>query len=241
MTRLVILAGMARSRPPERLDAVAGSAIALFSERGFRRTQMADVARRVGLSPGALYGYVEGKDALFDLAVRRAFGDEERPGPLPLPTPAPDALRDRVRGLLRRRLHAPLLAERAPARAPSDPGAELAALLDELYGGLERNATGIRLIERCAPDRPELAELYFGRGRAGLIERWRRYLERRIAEGCFRPVPDAAIAARLVIETVAWFAWHRRGDPAPQPMSDALARETVIALLSRALLSGGPT
>ncbi len=230
---------MPASRPPERLEAVARGAIALFSERGFRRTQMADVARRVGVSPGALYGYVEGKDALFDLAVRRAFGDDEAPGALPLPTPAPGALRDRVRTLLRRRLQAPLLLERAGADAPADAGAELVGLLEELYDGLERNAAGIRLIERCAPDRPELAELYFGRGRAGLIERWRAYLERRIEEGRFRPVPDAAIAARLVIETVAWFAWHRRGDPAPQPMDDALARRTVIALLSRALLRGG--
>jgi AcrR family transcriptional regulator len=200
---------------------------------------MADVAKRVGLSPGALYGYVEGKDALFDLAVRSAFGDLERPARLPLATPAAGELRDRVRTLLRRRLHVPLLVDREAAGAPADPAAELGALLGELYDGLERNASGIRLIERCAPDRPELAELYFRRGRGGLIERWRRYLERRIAEGALRPVPDAAIAARLVIETVAWFAWHRRGDPAPQPMNDALVRETVITLLSRALLPGG--
>jgi AcrR family transcriptional regulator len=230
---------MARPRPPDRLDAVARGALALFSERGFRRTQMADVAKRVGISPGALYGYVEGKDALFDLAVRSAFGDSERPVRLPLATPAAGELRDRVRTLLRRRLYPPFLVEREAAGAPADPTSELVALLGELYDGLERNASGIRLIERCAPDRPELAELYFRRGRGGLIERWRRYLEHRIAEGALRPVPDAAIAARLVIETVAWFAWHRRGDPSPQPMNDALARETVIALLSRALLPGG--
>jgi AcrR family transcriptional regulator len=229
---------MARMRPPDRLDAIAGAAIELFSERGFRRTQMADVAGRLGLSPGALYGYVEGKDALFDLAVRRAFGDDEPPAGLPLAAPAPAELRERVRALLRRRLHAPLLAARVAADAPRDVGRELRALLAELYDGLERNAAAIRLIERCAPDRPELAELYYGRGRAGLIERWRRYLERRAAEGQLAAAPDGAIAARLVIECVAWFAWHRRGDPAPQPMDDALARETVIALLARALLPG---
>jgi AcrR family transcriptional regulator len=230
---------MPRPRPPDRLAEIAGAALALFSERGFRRTQMADVAGRLGLSPGALYGYVEGKDALFDLALRRAFGEAEDAPALPLPAPAPAELRERVRGLLRRRLHAPLLAAHAAEPAPGDVARELRALLAELYDGLDRNAAAIRLLERCAPDRPELAELYYGRGRAGLIERWRRYLERRGAEGRLAPVPDCAIAARLVIESVAWFAWHRRGDPAPQPMDDALARETVIALLARALLPGG--
>jgi len=120
--------------------------------------------------------------------------------------------------------------------APPDVAGELAGLVRELYDALAQNADAIRLIERSAPERPDLAELYYARGRGGLVERWRRYLERRIGEGRLRPVPDAAIAARLVIETVAWFAWHRRGDPAPQAMDPALARDTVVAVLAHGLL-----
>lgn len=39
---------MARRRPPERLEELARCAIEVFSERGYRRTQMADVAQRLG-------------------------------------------------------------------------------------------------------------------------------------------------------------------------------------------------
>jgi len=231
---------MARPRPQGRLLELARCAVEVFSERGYRRTQMADVARRLGVSPGSLYGYVESKEALFELALRHAFGEETRPAPLPRPTPAPGAVlrfaRSRLLGPLR---HASLEA-RLAGPAPRNAAGELAELIGELYDGLARSAPALRLLERSAPDRPELAKLYFAGARAGLIELFRRYLAQRIDEGRLRPVPDPAIAARLVIETTAWFAWHRLGDPAPQPMDDALARETVIAVLARGLLPGGP-
>lgn len=230
---------MPRRRPDARFDEILRAAAEVFSERGFRRTQMADVARRLGVSAGALYGYVAGKDALFDLALRRAFGEAVSPAALPAPAPGAGELALHVRECMRRRLRTPGLVEAAASPAPADIAGELEALLGELYDALARNAAAIRLIERSAVDRPDLAELYFGRGRGGLVERWRRYLERRVGEGRLRPLPDAAIAARLVLETVAWFAWHRLGDPVPQPMDPALARETVVAVLSRGLLPGG--
>lgn len=231
---------MPRRRPETRLDDLLDAATAVFSESGFRRTQMADVARRLGVSAGTLYGYVESKEALFDLALRRAFGETIEGSALPVPAPDAAALVEHVRAGMRRRLRTPGLVEAASRPPPADVGAELAALLVELHDVLAANAPAIRLLERSLPDRPDLAALYFGRGRGGLVERWRRYLERRIGEGRLRAVPDVAIAARLVLETVAWFAWHRLGDPVPQPMEPALVRETVVAVLARGLLPGGP-
>ena len=231
--------GVARRRPPERLDELALCAIEVFSERGYRRTQMADVARRLGVSPGALYGYVESKEALFDLAVRRAFGEALDAAALPLRVPEPGVLLRHVRGAMQRQIRRSSLDASLARPAPRDVAAELTMLLGELYDGLARNAAALRLLEASARDRPDLAELYFARGRAGLIDRLRRYLERRIREGRLRPVPDVAVAARLALESVAWFAWHRLGDPAPQAMDDALARETVIDVLARGLLPGG--
>lgn len=230
---------MVRPRPPGRLDEIARCAVEVFCERGYRRTQMADVARRLGVSTGALYGYVESKEALFELAVRRAFGEAPPAQPLPRPTPAPGALLRFVRSRLLGPLKNASPEKRLAGPPPRSAAGELAEILGELYDALAGSAPALRLLERSAPDRPELARLYFAGGRAGLIELFRRYLAQRIAEGRLRPVPDAAIAARLLIETTAWFAWHRLGDPAPQPMDDALARETVIAVLSRGLLPEG--
>ena len=57
----------------------------VFSRHGYRRTQMADVARQAGVSPGNLYNYVDSKDALFYLVLRRMF--DERPGDRPVELP----------------------------------------------------------------------------------------------------------------------------------------------------------
>ncbi|HVH05278.1 MAG TPA: helix-turn-helix domain-containing protein [Myxococcota bacterium] len=230
---------MARPRPPGRLDALARAALELFSERGYRRTQIADVAKRVGVSPGSIYAYVSSKEALLELALLCAFGAEPRAGALPLRTPSRSTLVRQVRARLQRQLKRARMGALARRTAPDDVGAELRAVLGELYDGLAENAAVIRLLERVAPDRPELGALYFGRLRVDVIERVRAYLARRIGEGRLRPVPDVPIAARLVIETTAWFAWHRLGDPFPQPMDAALARETVVEVLARGLLPGG--
>jgi AcrR family transcriptional regulator len=48
----------------------------VFSRRGYRRTQMAEVAREMGVSPGNLYNYAEGKDALFHLVLRRGWASD---------------------------------------------------------------------------------------------------------------------------------------------------------------------
>lgn len=59
----------AEARPDEILDA----ALALFSEQGFDGTRMEDVARRAGLSKGAVYLYFPSKKALLEGLIRRAI------------------------------------------------------------------------------------------------------------------------------------------------------------------------
>jgi AcrR family transcriptional regulator len=90
---------MPRTRPAGRLDQLIECAVKVFTARGYRRTQMADVAREMGVSPGTLYNYVESKEALFHLVVDRAFLEErpEPPSALPIPTPPAGAMLQRLR------------------------------------------------------------------------------------------------------------------------------------------------
>ena len=231
---------MPRTPAEGRLDELVDAAAHVFSRLGYRRTQMADVARELGVAAGTLYNYVASKEALFDLCVQRAFLPEPPPLPseLPVPTPEPRSVVEHVRERLARGGGTPRLIQALGRTRVDDPAAELEELVRELHRFLSENADGIRLIERSAIDRPDLAELYFGKARAGLIERWERYIESRVARGLFRPVPDVEIAARLVIETVAWFGWHRRGDPDGEKYDDALAEDTVATFLVRALTDG---
>src|SRR5215813_8835459 len=85
--------------PPARLEQLIVSAVKVFTARGYRRTQMADVAREMGVSPGTLYNYVESKEALFHLLIEHAFRRDPSTPPvtLPVPTPLPDATLQRLR------------------------------------------------------------------------------------------------------------------------------------------------
>ena len=63
-----------------------------------------------------------------------------------------------------------------------------------------------------------------------------RYLEGRMEEGHFRPMPNARLAARIVIETVATWAVHIHWDRAPEAIDFDEAREMSIDFLVRAFI-----
>ena len=80
---------MVRRVPEQRIKDLLAAATVVFIERGYRRAQMADVARELGVAKGTLYLYVEGKAALFDAALRYAAGEIDDPDALTLPIPTP--------------------------------------------------------------------------------------------------------------------------------------------------------
>jgi len=223
--------------PEARLDALVAAAVRVFLRRSYRRVQMADVARELGVSPGNLYNYVESKEALFHLVVERGFG-AARPAPapaLPVPTPPPGA----TLALLRRRLEAemvtPALDAALARRRVGDPTGEVAAVVRELYRLVAARREGIVLIERSAHDWPELAALFYQGFRRDLLARLERWIAARARSGALRAVPDAAVAARFVNESIAWFAMHRQGDLDSKELDDAACEETVVDLLIHAL------
>lgn len=223
---------MPRSRPQTRLDDLITCAAQVFTERGYRRTQMADVARALGVAPGTLYLYVESKEALFDLVVQRGFRQDTPPLPtLPLKTPAPGTLLRHVRERCAQEMQFPTLVRALASRRPKDMRSELEAIIRELHSTLSRNRQGFRLIEHSAIDWPELAALFFQKMRRELIRQLVRYVQLRMDQGLCRPLPSADIAARMIIESIAWFAMHRHGDLDPALMDEAIAEETVVAIL----------
>lgn len=229
---------MARTRPAERLDHLVESAARIFTEKGYRRAQMADVARDMGVAPGTLYLYVESKEALFDLVVQRAFagGPEPEPAALPLPTPAPQATLEHLRARARAEGALPRLDAALARTRVADVADELRDIVRELYDSLSRSRAAVRLMERSALDWPELAAVWFGEIRRELLRRLRLYLERRIAARKLRPVASIDATARLVLETVAWCALHRHGDPEPPPESEATMADATVDFVVAALL-----
>jgi AcrR family transcriptional regulator len=148
-----------RPLPEDRLEDLIRAAAAVFSRRGYRRTQMAEVAHQMGVSPGNLYNYVEGKDALFHLVLRRGFG--ERPGEQPPELPVTGASVEVTSNWVARRLDFvsdfPELEAAFARTQPADPRGELEAVVGELYDVLVRLRVGVDVLERSIEDLPELA------------------------------------------------------------------------------------
>src|SRR5262245_44467651 len=224
---------MARTVPDDRLARLVECATQVFIEQGYRRTQMADVAKALGVAKGTVYLYVESKDALFDLVARCADQDRpfEKPRALPIRTPKPGATLKYVRQrLAEQQVPTALTAALGRSRVP-DARAELEEIVRELYDALARNRRGIKLLDRSAADHPQLAALWFEGARGGLLGRLARYLEDRSRRKVLRPVLDPAVMARLLIETVVFWAVHRHWDPHPQPVDESTAKETVVRFI----------
>jgi AcrR family transcriptional regulator len=223
--------------PDDRLERLVDCATQVFIEQGYARTQMADVAAALGVAKGTLYLYVESKEALFDLVAR--FADADQPfaqwPPLPVRTPKPGATVKYVRERLAQSGVPPALAKVLGQKRTVDVRAELEAITRDLYDTVARNRRGIKLLDRSARDYPDLAALWFEEGRGGLIGLLTQYLEDRMRRRLLRPLPDPAVAARLLIETVVFWAVHRHWDPHPETVDEAVARETVVRFVVGAL------
>jgi len=229
---------MARTIPSDRLQKLVETATKTFITQGYRQTQMADVAETLGVAKGTVYGYVESKAALFDAAIRYADGHEPLPetAELPIKTPPPGAAVKTLGARIAEEAADLRLVQVVAAEPECDVTSELREVLSDLYQRAHRNRFAIKLADRCASEHPDLAAVWFGRGRWAQHELLMQYIRTRIESGQLRRVPSVPVAARTVLETVAFWAVHRHWDPSPQSIEEEAVEEAVIDLLVHSLI-----
>jgi len=238
---------MSRSIPAKRFQQLVETATRIFIEQGYRRTQMADIATAMSLGKGTLYGYVESKAALFLLALTHCddLAPIEVPALLTLPTPPPGATLVAMQGRMAQAGSMPNLVaalERSAAPAASagsadvDVELELDGILGELHAALHANHRGIRLMEACALDHPELAEEWHNQARYAYLELLATYLRRRHDEGVFTLTTEAPVVARFIIETMTTWAVHIHFDSSPQNLPAESIEKVVMHFLRAGLL-----
>lgn len=238
---------MARVIPADRFAAVVAAAAEVFITHGYQRAQIRDIADALGLGKGTLYGYARSKAALFAAAVRYADGHEPLPAAIELPVPAPGT--GDVAALVAGRLGSEIadlkLAEAlanplSAAATPADGDAELAAIVTDLYQRLAKHRVAIKLVDRCAPELPDLAQVWFGAGRHAHVSAVEQYLSYRHRAGTLALPGPAALLARTIVELCALWAVHCHFDPAPRapdaPSSDTYDDTTVAAMLAELLV-----
>jgi len=229
---------MARRIPQNRFDELVDAATEVFIARGYRLTQMSDVAEAVGVAKGTLYGYVESKDALFLLCLLHADRkiSLEHPAELPVRKPRPGEIGTLIKQRVSGQSIPRALSEALGRERVDDPRAELEEVVREFYRILERFCRAIKLIDRCS-DHPELGEIWQSEGREAPRAALVRYLEMRMAAGQLRQLPNVRLAARMIIEVVTTWAIHIKWDRSPEDFDPVAAKEAVLEYVLRGLLS----
>lgn len=235
---------MVRVIPPDRVPVVVDTAARVFVTNGYRRTQMQDIAEAMGVAKGTVYGYAATKEALFAAALR--YADRLEPMPevsgLPLPTPEPGELADLVAGRLGAEvpelvLTLALTRTERPS-TPDEAAEEVTAIVVDLYQRLARHRVAIKLVDRCAPELPELASVWLDAGRAAQMTAMEHYLRDRQAAGVLQVPGSVEVVARTTVELCVLWAVHCHFDPAPPQkaaIDDDTIAATVAAMVARSL------
>ena len=92
------------------------------------------------------------------------------------------------------------------------------------------------MLERSARELPEMADLLNEGIRRPVLTSLTRYLDGRAQAGMLRRTPDPAATARLVLETLTWFARHRFADPDGAAIPADVAEGTAVDVLVHALV-----
>lgn len=224
-----------RRKPAGRLHQIAEAAITVLSQQGYRLTQMADVAREAGLSAGALYSYVEGKEALLHLAVAHAFELKLDESELPYRIGSPDETLHLLKREFKRAAVWPVLSENIRSGRMSLQPDDLPGVAAELYDMMHARRRRIWLLDRCAKDIPGIANLYVKQVKAQYLKDLATFIAMGQVRGLFQRDIDPPTAARGLLEMIAWLAMHRLRDALPLQVDEDQVRRTAVSLVGNAL------
>lgn len=223
----------------KRLQELVAAALEVFCRRGYERSQVADVAKVMGVSSGTIYLYVEGKEALFDLVIRHNASEDSawlEDLEIPVPTPQPGATMEFLREVLDRKGQWPLLEAALSTRRASDIRSELDGVVREQYRLMTRHRAGLVLLTRSALEFPGLAEVFVLGLRKRLLDCLGQYLRARIKSGQIRPLADVPATAAVVTQTIAWANLQRPFDPGLSAFSEQTIEDSTVDLIVSGLL-----
>jgi len=216
-----------------KLEVIAHHAAIVFAKHGYARTQMADISEAANVALGTLYRYSASKEDLFLLAVLYGIGVNTEN----LRTDADQAassdknLTKIIRKWLRKAHKMPALENVEEIINRNSFDDELWTILDQVFKCISQYYLTIRILDRSSREWPELSALFVKEVRAPLLEKLESYLVKRIQQKLIRSEIDVAAVSRLIVETIAWFAMHRKFSPGPITISDDRARQSSLDFL----------
>ncbi len=233
-----------RVKPENRIIDIIRAAIDVFSRKGFRLAQMEEIAKEAGVAKGTLYNYFQSKVHLFHYVLEEGMPDENVP-----PVPPGDAfpaseqellllIKEGLREGSRLKSIDKFLAREA---GDIDVEGELGEILEEWWDTVERNRVQVIVLEKSAPEFPELAEVFDTYARKQVLGQLERYLAARIRLGAVRPLTSVPATVRFILESVAWFGWRQFAIGTAPLYSKSEALPDLVSIISRGLRNGTPS
>ena len=231
---------MPRATPSDRLPKLLDAAASAFVEHGFQRTQMDDIAERLGVSKGTIYRAVDSKESLFAAVIAWSDNSDDIPatgidGSTDVARVAAGVAADLATAVVTLELTS-IVAKRSALGATGSFGDEVERITTALYQLMQNKRTAVMVLDRCANEIPELAAVWFGDGRYALVDLWHDYLELRSDQVTGNM--DRSILARTIVEIVTIWAVKMPWDPAPRPYPADTS--TACASMIRSLVTGAP-
>jgi len=228
-----------RSRDPTRLDTLVRAATSVFTERGFARSKVHQIADLAAMGPGTVYLYAKDKDALFELAALRALESPTVANPaLPYRAhPVGAARRTALRKAVEATVHFPQLWVSLGRREVSGVGDEYYGILLEIGQWIVRYGNAIRLAEANRVDWPEIAGFFDDLVWRELHRHLATYLTTRTHTGHLRALAEPGTVAEALVESLVGQLAVRTarhgsgGKPAASPSAQLTATLLTLALM----------
>src|SRR5579883_2999829 len=174
------------------------------------------------------------QEALLHLALAHAFGMALDEATLPYGIASPEETLHLLKREIKRAAVWPVLSERMRDGIRLRPD-DLSLVAGELFDVMHGRRRSVWLLDRCAQDIPEIAALYVKQVKARYLDDLAAFLGAGQAQGLFHRDLDPAIAARALLEMIAWLAMHRLRDALPLPADEDQVRRAAVSLVTRAV------
>jgi AcrR family transcriptional regulator len=223
-----------RVTPDNRIPDIVEAAIRVFGLKGYRLTQMDEIADQAKVSKATLYYYFKNKAHLFQYVLEN--GRTDGGASLPPPETTSSVSEKDLLQLLKKRLKEDTRLNSIKSCMGAEPkrvdlAKEIAAIAEELWDLTEKNRVQIIILERSFLEFPELAEIYDTYARGRILRQLEEYFALRITQHLIRPLDSVPVAARFMLESLAWFGKQGSG----RPFSKHEALPNLVSILVRGL------
>ena len=176
------------------------------SDHGLKQTQMSDIAKKLRISVGTLYLYVENKEAFLALASTLLLTPESlENAPLPYKSLPREQIVQLFLDIASEWAKWPTLEQAIKDKATDIE--TFRAIGFELYDLIATHKRAIWFLDRLAAELPEIAPIHLNNVRGRTLGDLTRLL---VASGQSSIKPDGlALMARVALEQISWSAMHR--------------------------------